>query len=61
MLKNEFWLKVLRTVEYEKYSFQQDGARPHTAKTVQTCLMDQFTEKFIDKDTWPPRSPDLNP
>ena len=49
MLKNDFSPKVLRTAEYEKYHFQQDGARPHTAKTVQTWLMDQFGEKFIDK------------
>ena len=61
MLKNYFWPKVLKTAEYKKYYFQQDGARPHTAKTVQTWLKDQFEEKFIDKDMWPPRSPDLNP
>ena len=61
MLKNYFWPKVLKTAEYKKYYFQQDGARPHTAKTVQTWLKDQFGKKFIDKDMWPPRSPDLNP
>ena len=61
MLKNYFWPKVLKTAEYKKYYFQQDGARPHTAKTVQTWLKDQFGKKFIDKDMWPPRSPDFNP
>ena len=61
MLKNYFWPKVLKTAEYKKYYFQQDGARPHTAKTVQTWLKDQFGKKFLDKDMWPPRSPDLNP
>ena len=61
MLKNYFWPKVLKTAEYKKYYFQQDGARSHTAKTVQTWLKDQFGKKFIDKDMWPPQSPDLNP
>ena len=60
MLKKDFWSKVLRTAEYEKYYFQQVGARPHTARTVQTWLMDQFGEKFIDKDMCPPRTPDLS-
>ena len=31
------------------------------AKAEQTWLKDQFGKKFIDKDMWPPRSPDLNP
>ena len=57
MLKKYFYTKVLRTAEHKKYYFQQDGARPHTALTVQTWLKD----KFIDKDMWPPRFPDLNP
>ena len=61
MLKKFFWPKLLRTAEYKKYYFQQDGARPHTATTVQTWLTEKFGDKFIDKDSWPPRSPDLNP
>ena len=44
MLKNFFWPKLLRTAEYKKYIFQQDGARSHTATTVQTWL----TEKFVN-------------
>ena len=44
MLKEFFWPKVLRTAEYKKTNFQQDGARPHT----------------MEKGLWPPRSPDLN-
>ena len=35
MLKENFWPKVLRTPDYKKYYFQQDGARPHTAIEVQ--------------------------
>lgn len=61
MLKEFFWPKVLRTAEYEKYHFQQDGARPHTAAIVQTWLKGKFGKKLVDKDLWPPRSPDLNP
>lgn len=61
MLKKDFWPKVLRTADYEKYHFQQDGATPHTATAVQTWLGQSFKEKFINKNLWPPRSPDLNP
>ena len=61
MLKNFFWPKVLRTAEYEKYYFQQDVARPHTAAIVQTWLKGKFGKKLVDKDLWPSRSPDLNP
>ena len=61
MLKNYFWTQVLRTAEYKKIYFYQHGARPHTDLTVKTWLKDTFNEKFIDKDMWPPPSPDLNP
>ena len=61
MLKTYFWPKLLRTAEYEKYHFQQDRAKPHTATLVQTWLTSKFARNFIDKDSWPPRSPDLNP
>jgi hypothetical protein len=61
MLKDFFWPKVLKNADYEKLIFQQDGATSHTANTVQTWLGDKFKRKFIHKDLWPPRSPDLNP
>jgi hypothetical protein len=61
MLKSFFWPKVLRTQDYHKYYFQQNGASPHQATTVQTYLAERFGEKFIAKSDWPPRSPDLNP
>lgn len=61
MLQSFFWPKVLRTADYKKYFFQQDGATPHTATAVQTWLGRRFQEKFINKNLWPPRSPDLNP
>lgn len=61
MLKKFFWPKHSNTVDYKKYYFQQDGATPHTAALVQEWLKGKFSEKFIDKKKWPPRSPDLNP
>lgn len=61
MLKDFFWPKFLRTPEYKKHYFQQDGARPHTANSVQTWLRGKLGKKFLHKDLWPPRSPDLNP
>ena len=40
--------------------FQQDNATPHTHKLTQKWCKDNFPA-FIDKDHWPPSSPDLNP
>ena len=60
-MQNFFWKKHLDTADYKKYYFQQDGARPHTAAPVQNWLKSKFLDKFVDKDMWPPRSPDLNP
>ena len=43
-----------------RWTFQQDGAKPHSHKvTQQWCEVN--LPSFIDKDTWPPNSPDLNP
>ena len=40
--------------------FQQDGAKPHThASTQESCRMN--FPSFINKDHWPPNSPELNP
>jgi transposase len=61
MLKSFFWPKVLRTPDYQKYYFQQDGASPDKAAPVQTWLTEKFGRKFIAKNELPPRSPDLNP
>jgi hypothetical protein len=38
MLKVWFWPSHLRTSEYKKYYFQQDGAPPHTSNIVQEWL-----------------------
>ncbi|CAF2046656.1 unnamed protein product [Rotaria magnacalcarata] len=40
--------------------FQQDGAKPHQHYLTQQWCLNNFPS-FIDKDRWPPNSPDLNP
>ena len=42
------------------WTFQQDGAMPHVHHLTQQWCKDSFPS-FIDKDHWPPNSPDLNP
>lgn len=42
------------------WTFQQDGARPHVHEKTQDWCTRHFPA-FIDKDTWPSNSPDLNP
>lgn len=44
----------------EDFVFQQDGAPAHTARRTQDILQ-QSCPDFIQKDDWPPNSPDLNP
>lgn len=41
-----------------KWVFQQDNARPHTAKTTKAALRALVPGRFVDD--WPPNSPDLN-
>lgn len=43
-----------------QYIFQQDGAPAHTARQTQEWLSLNCPD-FINKDEWPPNSPDLNP
>ena len=42
------------------FIFQQDGAPAHTARLAQYRL-NVNCPGFIEKDQWPPNSPDLNP
>ena len=44
----------------KRWTFQQDGANPHIHHLTQKWCQDNFPS-FIDKDHWPPNSPDLNP
>jgi len=42
------------------WTYQQDGAKPHVHHLSQQWCNDHLPN-FIDKDHWPPNSPDLNP
>ena len=42
----------------DDWEFQQDGARPHTAKSTQRWLQSRVP-KFIAPEDWPTNSPDL--
>lgn len=42
------------------WTFQQDGAMPHTHVLTQQCRRDNFPA-FIERNRWPPNSPDINP
>ncbi|KAL4467937.1 hypothetical protein ABPG72_022851 [Tetrahymena utriculariae] len=61
MLQNFFIPLHKKVKNHRNYYFQQDGASSHTASKIQNYLKQQFGEKFIEKEFWPPRSPDLNP
>jgi hypothetical protein len=66
-LKNENYIKVVlphalsegRRLLGDDFIYQQDGATPHTHKDSQAWCASSFP-RFIDSDTWPPNSPDLN-
>ena len=44
----------------DDWTFQQDGTKAHIHEKSQECCVRNF-HPFIDKDYWPPNSPDLNP
>ena len=44
----------------DRFVFQQDGAPAHASHLAQQWLEDNSPD-FINKDQWPPNSPDLNP
>ena len=53
-------LKYGNDVFGNDWTFQQDGATSHTHATTQQWCKDNFPS-FLDKDHWPPNSPDWNP
>ena len=53
-------LKYGNKVFCDHWTFQQDGAKPHQHHLTQQWCQQHFPS-FIDKDHWPPNSPDLNP
>ena len=50
----------IRTLLNNNFIFQQDGAPAHTSQQAQNWLQ-QHCPGFIQKEEWPPNSPDLNP
>ena len=53
-------LKYGNSVFGTNWTFQQDGAKPHTHALTQQWCRGNFPS-FIDKERWPANSPDLNP
>jgi hypothetical protein len=49
-----------RKLMHDDFLFQQDGAPAHTSKQAQDWLKHNCPE-CVNKDEWPPNSPDLNP
>ena len=52
-----------RSILDDEFVFQQDGAPAHTSQQAQDWLKQHCPDpaEFIQKDDWPPNSPDLNP
>ena len=50
---------IFQENEVDDWRFQQDGDSKHTSKLVQEWLK-QNCPNFIDKESWPANSPDLN-
>ena len=44
----------------DNWTFQQDGATCHTARSVRDYL-DHACPRYLKPEVWPPKSPDLNP
>jgi hypothetical protein len=53
-------LKYRNEVFGNQWTFQQDGAKSHIHHLIKQWCRNNFPS-FIDKDQWPPNSPDLNP
>ena len=55
----QMFLDIERIMGGEHWIWQQDGARPHTARASIEWLREN-TPEFITPDEWPAKSPDLN-
>lgn len=58
---NSFNILRQETRETPMRTFQQDRSYCHTSAVAQKILIDEFWNRFWNKDTWPSSSPDLNP
>lgn len=53
-------LPDMRRISGDNFVLQQDGARSHTARLTLEYLRSNVAD-FIEPESWPPSSPDLNP
>lgn len=70
MIRDFFVPKIRKLRKLSKWSYMQDGARPHRTFEVFDILKEHFNGRLIALDSksytgngidWPPYSPDLNP
>ena len=54
------WMKEVAQKHNKDFIFQQDGTPAHTARSTQACLREADID-FLQKNMWPPSSPDLIP
>ena len=45
----------------DEFVFVQDGVSSHTSNVFQNFLREELRIRFVDKESWPPKSPDCNP
>jgi len=60
ILGEKVFPEIRSTMNGQSWTWQQDGAPPHTAKNTQDWLENNCND-WIKKDEWPAKSPDLNP
>ena len=56
----EHYFPDIRAYCGDRWTFQQDGATCHTARSVRDFL-ENACPQHIEPEAWPPKSPDLNP
>ena len=54
------WMKEVAEKHDKDFIFQQDSTPAHTAQSIQACLREAGIN-FLQKNIWPPSSPDLSP
>ena len=60
MLAENVFPEIRGVMNGTEWTWQQDGATPHTAKETQQWLRESCPD-CIMKNDWPSKSPDLNP
>ncbi len=63
MLNDDVLPVISQWEEFERLTFQHDGAPPHYSRTVRNFLDETFPEWIGRRGTieWPPRSSDMTP